>query len=112
MSKMRRDLVGDRDTNAKHWAEEFMSVIDGISKSEIDEGLMISWFASAIETTKDACWPGACVGCVYGEEDEDTLDIECQKGYSDPVAPFFFCANFSDKWKGDTNEEEGVVEEL
>jgi hypothetical protein len=107
-----RDLIENRDTDAKHWAEEFMSVIDGMTKDEIDEGLMIAWFASAIETAKDACWPGACVGCIYSEEDKDTEELRCTRGCFDPIEPFFFCADFTDKWKGESNEEEGVVQEL
>ena len=51
------ELVKTLDTNAQHWAQSFMGMIETghFSKEDIDEGLMISWFASAIETTKDSC---------------------------------------------------------
>lgn len=39
------DLLQTMD--AKKWAEEFMRLF-GNKREEIDEGLMISWFASAI----------------------------------------------------------------
>jgi len=40
-----RNLTGEFD--AKIWAEEFMKLF-GKSLSQIDEGLMLSWFANAI----------------------------------------------------------------
>jgi len=50
------DLVKDLDTSAQNWARAFMGTIarGHFTRNDIDEGLMISWFASAIETTKDA----------------------------------------------------------
>jgi hypothetical protein len=39
-----------RSTDAKVWAEAFMKVMQ--SGVQIDEGLMITWFANAIETGK------------------------------------------------------------
>jgi hypothetical protein len=36
-------------TDARKWAQEFMREF-GDRKAEIDEGLMIAWFANAIET--------------------------------------------------------------
>ena len=98
-----KDLVGSRCTDAKQWAEEFMSVIDGMSKSEIDEGLMIAWFASAIETAKDAMWPGSCSVCVSAEEDEYG-NIVCSRGCFDPVEPWFYCADFENKYHSKDDE--------
>lgn len=40
-------------TDAQTWAREFMSLF-GKRKDDIDEGLMIGWFANAIETGRDA----------------------------------------------------------
>lgn len=37
-------------TDAMVWAEEFQKVVD--SGVTIDEGLMVGWFANAIETAK------------------------------------------------------------
>jgi methenyltetrahydromethanopterin cyclohydrolase len=50
------DLVKAGSTNAQLWGKSFMDKIKmgQYSRSDIDEGLMISWFASAIETAKDS----------------------------------------------------------
>ncbi len=50
------ELVGKQSTDAQRWAQSFMGMIDKghFSKEEIDEGLMISWFANAIEVAKDS----------------------------------------------------------
>jgi len=40
-------------TDAQEWAQEFMRLF-GDRRDEIDEGLMISWFANAIETGRRA----------------------------------------------------------
>ena len=49
------DLVKCQSTNARLWAKSFMDTIDANhwDIKDIDEGLMISWFATVIETTKD-----------------------------------------------------------
>lgn len=39
-------------TDASVWAKEFMSNFGGDRLVEIDEGLMIGWFANAIENAK------------------------------------------------------------
>lgn len=43
-------------TDAQTWAEEFASrfLDDPIQREKIDRGLMISWFANAIETGRTA----------------------------------------------------------
>lgn len=48
-------LVGEGITDAQLWAKSFMGQIDAghFSKEDIDEGLMISWFANAIVTAED-----------------------------------------------------------
>ena len=47
-------LLRNRDVDAQKWAKAFMQMI--VSKGvEIDEGLMISWFANAIMTALDKC---------------------------------------------------------
>ena len=50
------ELVKKQSTDAHRWAQSFMSMISKrhFTKEEIDEGLMIAWFANAIETTKDS----------------------------------------------------------
>jgi len=50
------ELLKTQDTDAQHWAQSFMSRIEQgfFTKEEIDESLMISWFANAIENAKDA----------------------------------------------------------
>ena len=40
-------------TDAREWAAEFMRLF-GERREEIDEGLMISWFANAIESGRSA----------------------------------------------------------
>lgn len=40
-------------TDAEKWAEAFMEEF-GDHKEDIDEGLMFSWFANAIETGRTA----------------------------------------------------------
>lgn len=40
-------------TDARVWAKEFM-LLFGETKENIDEGLMIAWFANAIETGRSA----------------------------------------------------------
>jgi hypothetical protein len=40
-------------TDAQKWAQEFMRLF-GDKRDEIDEGLMIAWFANAIETGRTA----------------------------------------------------------
>lgn len=53
-------LVGNQSTDAYRWAQSFMNMIDKghFTKDEIDEGLMIAWFANAIETAKDSTYNG------------------------------------------------------
>jgi hypothetical protein len=46
------DLVVTQSTDAQEWASEFMRIF-GDRKQDIDEGLMITWFANAIEVAKD-----------------------------------------------------------
>ena len=48
-------LVKCQSTNARLWAKSFMDTMDknNWDLEDIDEGLMISWFATVIETTKD-----------------------------------------------------------
>lgn len=50
------ELIKTQSTDAYRWARSFMSMIEQghFTKEDIDEGLMISWFANAIETTKDS----------------------------------------------------------
>ena len=50
------ELLKKQDTDAQHWAQSFMSRIEQgfFTKEEIDESLMIVWFANAIENAKDA----------------------------------------------------------
>lgn len=50
------DLVKERVTDANEWAEAFMGRISlgHFGRNDIGKELMHSWFASAIETTKDA----------------------------------------------------------
>lgn len=40
-------------TDGQKWAQEFMRLF-GDRRDEIDEGLMIGWFANAIETGRRA----------------------------------------------------------
>lgn len=47
-------LVGDRDMNASKWADEFMRIVIG-GKIEIDQGLMIGWFANIAMCGYDTC---------------------------------------------------------
>lgn len=49
MNKMLERLYST--TDAQVWAEEFMKVVK--SGAVVDEGLMIGWFANAIETAKE-----------------------------------------------------------
>lgn len=46
------DLAGDGIVDAQIWAQEFMRVVDQENRVVLDEGLMIGWFANAIETAK------------------------------------------------------------
>jgi len=50
------DLIRNKVTDAVEWAATFMEQIDRgyFGKSHIDQELLTTWFASAIETTKDA----------------------------------------------------------
>ncbi len=106
------ELVSNRNTNGAEWAKAFMGQIKNMPRQEIDESFMITWFANAIQTTMDACWPGACVGCEYVEENEKE-ELICSRGSFDPVDPFFFCADFKCKWTNRSNNEEAtVVQEL
>lgn len=47
-------LIGSQSTDAYRWAQSFMDRINKgyFTKEEIDEGLMISWFANVIEAVK------------------------------------------------------------
>lgn len=49
------DLIKDQNTDAQAWAKSFMSTMEcGYFKpEEIDEGLMISWFANVMMTMYD-----------------------------------------------------------
>ena len=70
------ELLKTLDTDAKHWAEAFMATIakGHFTKDEIDESLMISWFANAIENAKDA------EGRVYQpDEVADILDDNVER---------------------------------
>ena len=68
------ELVKCQSTNARLWAKSFMDTIDANNWDikDIDEGLMLSWFATVIETTKDR---------IHSDEDqknrvrEDTGDL-------------------------------------
>jgi hypothetical protein len=40
-------------TDAQEWAQAFMGIF-GDRRDDIDEGLMIAWFANAIETGREA----------------------------------------------------------
>lgn len=46
------DLVKNQDIDASHWAAAFMQIF-GSDLRQIDEGLMISWFANSIMVTHD-----------------------------------------------------------
>ncbi len=50
------DLVKTQCTDAREWARQFIDTVNvqGWTLEDIDEGLMLAWFASAIETTKDS----------------------------------------------------------
>lgn len=50
------ELIKKQSTDAYRWAQSFMSMISKgyFTKEEIDEGLMIGWFANAIEIAKDS----------------------------------------------------------
>ena len=37
-----------QDTDAAVWAREFMRIFGGERRGEIDEGLMVGWFANSI----------------------------------------------------------------
>ena len=39
--------------DARIWAQEFMAVYNSLSEQQIDEGLMITWFANAIMVGHD-----------------------------------------------------------
>ena len=49
------DLIKAQSTDAKLWAKSFIDAMDENDWQlyDIDEGLMTSWFATVIETTKD-----------------------------------------------------------
>ena len=47
-----KKLIGNMD--ARVWAEEFVRLINSSSGIDIDEGLMIGWFANAIMTGHDS----------------------------------------------------------
>lgn len=49
-SEIEKTLNGE--TDARIWAQEFMKLAD--TEAEIDEGLMIGWFANAIEAGRTA----------------------------------------------------------
>lgn len=50
------ELVIERSTDAYRWAQAFIATKkrNDWTLKDIDEGLMLSWFAAVIETTKDA----------------------------------------------------------
>jgi len=52
------DLVKAQSTNAQLWAKSFMDriALGHFSYNDINEGLLLSWFATIIETTKDSCY--------------------------------------------------------
>lgn len=54
------ELIKDQSTDAYRWARSFISMIEQghFTREEIDEDLMITWFANAIETTKDSARNG------------------------------------------------------
>ena len=100
------DLIKEQITDASLWAKSFMDTISS-KNIEVDKDLMISWFASAIETTKDSTWPGSCISCVSGEEDEYG-NIVCSRGCFDPVEPWFYCADFENKYTKKILEKETI----
>ena len=54
------ELITSHSTDAYRWARSFISMVEQghFTKNEIDEDLMITWFANVIETTKDSMHNG------------------------------------------------------
>jgi len=49
------ELLAEMGTDAQKWAQEFIRRFGGRERCAfIDEGLMIGWFANAIEAGRDA----------------------------------------------------------
>jgi uncharacterized coiled-coil protein SlyX len=70
------DLVKNQDIDASHWAAAFMQLF-GSDLRQIDEGLMISWFANSIMVTHDK---------ISNEKDkqikkltDENYEIRCQR---------------------------------
>lgn len=70
------DLVKNQDIDASHWAAAFMQLF-GSDLRQIDEGLMISWFANSIMVTHDK---------INNEKDkqikkltDENYEIRCQR---------------------------------
>lgn len=61
-------------TDANVWAREFERrfLTDPIQRAKIDRGLMLSWFANAIETGRTA---GQKLIAIPTEEDEEELNL-------------------------------------
>lgn len=53
MTSQEKNLHNTAD--AQIWAKTFMEIW-GSRLNEIDEGLMLGWFANAIEAGRDAAW--------------------------------------------------------
>jgi NTP pyrophosphatase (non-canonical NTP hydrolase) len=48
------DHLDYMETDAQKWAQQFMAVMAKIGRGQVDEGLMIGWFANAIEAGRSA----------------------------------------------------------
>ena len=49
------ELLKQQCTDAQEWAKAFIYTVQS-KELQIDEGLMISWFAAAIENAKDSVY--------------------------------------------------------
>jgi hypothetical protein len=84
-----RTLLGT--TDASLWAEEFCRIFQGkiiggpIAKGDVDEGTMLSWFANAIETGRDAGANWALDA--EPEEVEEAEEIEEEDSDDDEIEP-------------------------
>lgn len=81
-------LVGNRITDAQQWAKSFIQRIKlgFFSKDDIDESLMIGWFANAIETAKDSVV--SVNSLIEYNEDLDQLNVFFKKPSQTEAAQF------------------------
>lgn len=69
------------NTDARDWAAAFMAIQRNRDRVHVDEGLMLGWFANAIEVGRDVGRGTAAPYDPAGDELRVTLHLELKPGY-------------------------------